>query len=232
MTIPDLGRGTTPPAETPAELPRRQPDVRDRVRDAAAKVFLAKGYGDATIQDIADELCLPKGSAYHHLRSKEDALFSVVCEGLRGMVERLKLIAEFPLSAEDRLRLALRDNVRSTVEDMNARVATTLHHDMRALTDEHRVEVYALRAQYEAFFMTIIEAGISSGEFRPLRSARIAVFGMFGMLSYFHRWFRVDGTLSYGEVAEIWNELVLQGLGADRGQGGAPHASNDAGPPA
>jgi iron-sulfur cluster repair protein YtfE (RIC family) len=42
---------------------------------AAAKVFRTKGYHAATVQDIADEVGILKGSLYHHVKSKEDLLY-------------------------------------------------------------------------------------------------------------------------------------------------------------
>src|SRR5437764_13543645 len=48
------------------------------VFEAAARVFHEKGYESATIQDIADEVGLLKGSLYHYFRSKEDLLFEMI----------------------------------------------------------------------------------------------------------------------------------------------------------
>ena len=44
---------------------------------AAAKVFYERGYSAATVQDIADELGILKGSLYHYIKTKEDLLFRV-----------------------------------------------------------------------------------------------------------------------------------------------------------
>ena len=38
---------------------------------AAAKVFRTKGYHAATVQDIADEVGILKGSLYHHARARK-----------------------------------------------------------------------------------------------------------------------------------------------------------------
>ena len=54
---------------------------RDReVLDAATKVFHTRGYADASVQDIADELGILKGSLYHYIDSKEDLLFRLLEE--------------------------------------------------------------------------------------------------------------------------------------------------------
>src|SRR3978361_1430139 len=48
----------------------RSPDVLE----AAIRVFHKKGYASASIQDVAEEVGVLKGSLYHYIDSKEDLL--------------------------------------------------------------------------------------------------------------------------------------------------------------
>lgn len=56
------------------------PEVtRQRILDAAEKLFAQKGYERTTIQDILDELeDLSKGAIYHHFKNKEAMLHALV----------------------------------------------------------------------------------------------------------------------------------------------------------
>lgn len=56
------------------------PEVtRQRILDAAKKLFAQKGYECTTIQDILDELeNLSKGAIYHHFKNKEAMLHALV----------------------------------------------------------------------------------------------------------------------------------------------------------
>lgn len=56
------------------------PEVtRQRILDAAKKLFAQKGYEHTTIQDILDELeDLSKGAIYHHFKNKEAMLHALV----------------------------------------------------------------------------------------------------------------------------------------------------------
>ena len=51
---------------------------RAEVFDAAAQIFYEKGYEAASIQDIADQLGLLKGSLYYYISSKEDVLYEII----------------------------------------------------------------------------------------------------------------------------------------------------------
>ena len=44
----------------------------EKILDAAALLFLQKGYQNTTLQDIIDATKLSKGAVYHHFRSKEE----------------------------------------------------------------------------------------------------------------------------------------------------------------
>ena len=44
----------------------------EKILDAAAQLFLQKGYQNTSLQDIIDATKLSKGAVYHHFRSKEE----------------------------------------------------------------------------------------------------------------------------------------------------------------
>src|SRR6266511_2814189 len=108
------------------------------VRRAAAQVFLEKGFRDATIQDIADRLEMPKGSAYYHMGSKEELFHEILVIGLTESVQRVETIAGYPLSALDRLRLLIRESIRSSIEEVHPPVVVKRADDIAFLTPEHR----------------------------------------------------------------------------------------------
>jgi AcrR family transcriptional regulator len=192
----------------------RRETRHDVVRRAAAQVFVEKGFRDTTIQDIADRLGIPKGSAYYHMGSKEELFYEILVVGVTELVERLETIASYPLSVLDRLRLAIRDNLRSAVEEIHAPVVLKLAQDIEFLTPEHRAEYIALRDRYQRCFVELIKEGIATGEIRPLPNPKIAAFGILGMLNNFGRWYRPGGPLSVNDVADIYWDFIRAGLAA------------------
>ncbi|WP_229796251.1 helix-turn-helix domain-containing protein, partial [Saccharothrix coeruleofusca] len=57
--------------------PELEPDARSRILDAAAEAFMAHGFANATIDDIAREVGATKGLVYYHFRSKFDIFLAV-----------------------------------------------------------------------------------------------------------------------------------------------------------
>src|SRR3954468_13338665 len=78
----------------------------EEVLDAAARVFARRGYSDASVQDVADELGILKGSLYHYIRAKEDLLFWLL-EAVHGDVQAIldEVAAEDGLGSLERIAL-------------------------------------------------------------------------------------------------------------------------------
>ncbi len=62
----------------------------NNIKNAAAKVFREKGYKEATLEDIAKEINMLKGSLYYYIEKKEDLLYAVVETPLNEMTTNLK----------------------------------------------------------------------------------------------------------------------------------------------
>ena len=72
-------------------------DARRALLDAAAKVFVERGYREASIDDIASAAGYSKGAVYWHFDSKEDLFFTLLDERVdQPMREAMELLASAP----------------------------------------------------------------------------------------------------------------------------------------
>jgi AcrR family transcriptional regulator len=192
----------------------RQISTKNAVQIAAAQVFLERGYTDASIQEIADRLGIPKGSAYHHVQSKEQLLYDVLTSGMDDLLQRLATIVGYPLSAAERLRLAMWDSLRASFDEERPATGVALYPDIRYLSDAHRKSYVESRDRYQNLLEGLLEQGIEAGEFRAIESPKMVIFGLLGMLANARLWFRPDGDLTLQDVAAYWWDLVFSGLRA------------------
>jgi len=51
---------------------------RERIMNAALKVFSKKGYHNATMEEISETACLAKGTLYHYFKNKEELFKEIV----------------------------------------------------------------------------------------------------------------------------------------------------------
>lgn len=63
---------------------QRAIETRQRILEAATNVFARRGYGQATVSEIAAEAGISMGALYHHFPSKEDLYRALLDDHLRS----------------------------------------------------------------------------------------------------------------------------------------------------
>jgi AcrR family transcriptional regulator len=76
-------------AEAPTRRQRRRQRVEDQILDGATQMFLAKGIGATTMQDIATEVDVAQGTLYNYFPNKEALTLSVVRRLINGYAREL-----------------------------------------------------------------------------------------------------------------------------------------------
>jgi TetR/AcrR family fatty acid metabolism transcriptional regulator len=88
--------------------PTRGQMRRHAIMQAAAEVFGEKGYGGATISEIAGKAGIAEASIYQYFKSKEDLLLSVPGNWFDELSEELERVFSARLNAYERLLYLLR----------------------------------------------------------------------------------------------------------------------------
>lgn len=79
-------------------------DNRERILDAANRLFYIKGYNQTSFADVADEVGISKGNLHYHFRSKDDLLEAIISLRINAIEKNLsQWDEEFP-DAKDKLR--------------------------------------------------------------------------------------------------------------------------------
>jgi AcrR family transcriptional regulator len=82
-------------------------DIRDLILDAVDVLLARYGYKKMTIEDVAREVGIGKGTIYLHFPGKEELILSHIDRIAERLVEKLREIAGSPESSERRLRRML-----------------------------------------------------------------------------------------------------------------------------
>jgi len=139
-------------------------DISDLILDAADRLLARYGYKKMTMDDVAKEVGIGKGTIYLHFKSKEEIALARVDRIVDRLNERLRAIADSNSSATDRLgrmlleRVLFRfDSVKHYTESLSdvlaaIRPALLVRHN-RHFDEEERV------------FAALLKEGKSDGEF-------------------------------------------------------------------
>lgn len=143
------------------------------ILDAARKVFGEKGFADATVDMIAAEAGVAKGTLYLYYESKEAIFWTALVSRFREMLERTRRAVECEKGTEAKIRAALRvrfECFRSDEQFVRMYV-TEFGHICRTQQGAAH-ELYVEGAQ---FLAGILKAGVDAGEVRPLPPMQTAV---------------------------------------------------------
>src|SRR3954471_13713742 len=85
--------------------------TRDAILDAADRLLASYGYKKMTIDDLAREVGIGKGSVYLHFKSKEEIALTHIDRLFERCLETLRVIAAKPLKPDECLRRMLVERV-------------------------------------------------------------------------------------------------------------------------
>ena len=195
------------------ELSRRR-----AIEDVASELFRAHGYAATSVRDIARVLDIQGASLYAHVTSKEDVLWAIVDRSATRFEAAAEAATVQVAGARQdpvtTLAALVRAHVRVITDDVGA--AAVFVHEWRALGPERRAAVLERRDAYERRFRDLIEAGIATGDFEMTDPA-LAATAVLSALNAIPGWYRPDGRLAAGRIADHFVDLILRMLhGASR----------------
>lgn len=180
------------------------------IREVAARMFRQKGYNSTSIQDIADEVGLLKGSLYYHIDSKEDLLLEVIRRAHERGLEDTRRWAESDAEPAEKLRMAIRIHVTSNLSRLDE--VGVFFHDFRSLSDDRREEIIKDRDYFDAVLRDVVREGQGSGAFDPDADPKMVVMALLGMINWTYQWYSPQGQLDPDAIADAFADIVLRGL--------------------
>lgn len=157
--------------------PRRSEHIRDALLEAGVAQLSSHGYHGTGIQQILDEVNVPKGSFYNFFASKEAFVAEVIASYAQNLLQQLE-----DFIAGDGQHLSAKAQLQAIYEFSLDKVANSdyqqacligaMSSEIAAQSDVCRDELKTATKQLMAFFIARIRAGQSAGEFREDVSAK------------------------------------------------------------
>jgi AcrR family transcriptional regulator len=193
--------------KTQAEGGRQRRNRRDDVIEAAVRVFHQKGYASASIQDVAAEVGVLKGSLYHYIDSKEDLLARIFEDSaghFEAMLDEASGLDERPVERLRSFGYACSLWYLQNIERMAIYVTEWKH-----LTGKRRKEVVRIREEYERRVSGLIAEVVEAGEATPELDVNFATYFIFGALNGLPSWYRRRGPDPAERIADAYAALIV-----------------------
>lgn len=135
---------------------------RNKIIDAAERIFSKQGYYQTSMQDIADEAKVAKGTLYYHFKSKDELFVELLESGTGYITKELQksFNKQVPLKSqiEDFIREAILICLKyKTLMDI-------LFNELsNGMMDDVLERIEVIKEKYIAIFKTILEEGYQSG---------------------------------------------------------------------
>jgi AcrR family transcriptional regulator len=198
--------------------------VMSEILEHATRLFAERGYDGTTLQDIADAIGITRPGLYHYINSKEQLLAALVrdvSENTAHIVREVRLRTD--LSSVEKLRTVVRGLVLQRARSPEH--FRVLDRTEASLPKEIAAQHLKARREVLAEMRTIIEEGVSRGEFRP-RDERLAALSVIGMCNWVAWWFHPGSSHPAEPVADQLAQNAIDMLAYPEGTGPltpAPH---------
>lgn len=201
-------------AKKPAKRKQQQKVPRKRraeVLDIAARVFHEQGYEATSIQDIADELGVLKGSVYYYISGKEDVLFELLQEVHKAALKAVREAVEQDGTPLQKI-YAFVETLSRFNADNQVRMGIFLH-DFRSLSEDRRHEIVRERDRYDRILRKLISEGQEEGEVCPGLDAKLSALAIMGMINTIYQWYQPGGRMKSDTIGSSYANLVIRALG-------------------
>ena len=181
--------------------------AKGRLLATAATLFNQKGYERTTVRDIASAVGIQSGSIFHHFKTKEAILKSVMEETIIFNTRLMKTKLEIAKSPKEKL-LALIVCELESINGVTGDAMAVLVYEWRSLNEQNQADILKLRDEYETLWINTLtlakEEGYIEGDVFILRRF------LTGALSWSKTWFSNTGKVSLELLAEEALRLAVK----------------------
>jgi AcrR family transcriptional regulator len=200
----------TRPAATAAAATAPVGDGRwQRIFEAACEVIGRRGYGDASMREIARVAGLPIATMYQTIGAKEDLLFMITEGCMRQLFDTFQQGLGGDGTAEGRVREAISAYVDYI--DRNRKYINLVYRETRSLSPANRERIFAIERDFAAKWRALLDTGVAEGALRCADTEFAAHALYFLCTIWALRHWALDG-FDAAQVKTCLGDLVLDGL--------------------
>jgi len=210
-----IAKRKTPPKplrarKAPRTVSKAKPETRlEEVLQSAANIFFAKGFHATSIEDVARDVGMLKGSLYYYIKSKDDLLFQLLMAGIEDgdayIAKHIDLAGE-PVAQLER---AIRAQIDYIIQN---RVPFGLFlHEFDSLSGKRQHKLISVMSRYNSRFVDLVRHGQETGrliEGEPW----LIVNGILGMCNWLYRWYDTDHISDPEQVKQVFLRMILHGI--------------------
>jgi AcrR family transcriptional regulator len=181
----------------------------EEVLNSAANLFYAKGFHGTTIEDVARDVGMLKGSLYYYITSKEDLLYQLLLTVIERGDEYIAKRVDPSGEPVEQLQKAIEAQIDLIIENQ-VRVGLFFH-EFDALPVKRQQKVLAVMNRYNNRFVELVKKGQEQGQFVD-GEPWLIVNGLLGMCNWIYRWHHPEHPTDVREVKRAFVGMTMKGI--------------------
>ncbi len=182
---------------------------KDIIVKAGAALFREKGFGAASMRDLAENIGIEAASLYNHIRSKNEILESVcfaVANRFNTYFDEVDTSGEGVLQ---KIETMLRFHIQQMIENHEEVIVSD--REWKHLDEPYRSNFHNQRRNYRKRFAALLEEGIKKGDIKKI-DAPTAILVMLHAVSGIESWHRSTAKISAKELEDNMIMILIDGL--------------------
>jgi AcrR family transcriptional regulator len=181
----------------------------EEVLQSAANIFFAKGFHATSIEDVARDVGMLKGSLYYYIKSKDDLLFQLLLAGIEdgdAFIARQIDVAGDPV---EQLERAIRAQIDYIIQN---KVPFGLFlHEFDSLSGKRQHKLISVMSRYNSRFVELVRRGQQQGRLID-GEPWLIVNGILGMCNWLYRWYDTDHVSGPEQIKQVFLRMILSGI--------------------
>jgi AcrR family transcriptional regulator len=185
-------------------------EKKRKIYNAAAELFVEKGYGSASMRELADKVGLEPSSLYSHIRSKDEILSSICTRAADYFVDGIRTIYKSDKDAICKLDAIISLHLEAAYTSFSSVVV--FNDEWKHLQGDVLVDFLTKRKLYEQYLLKIIKQGIDDNKIKKL-NPRFILFTFLSSIKWIYHWYSPSKKINKKALEREVKEMVIRGLG-------------------
>lgn len=182
---------------------------KEDILRSASLVISRQGFHNTTLEDIAAELLMTKGSLYYYFKNKEEILFRCHDLILSEAMEQMESIFQEDILSVKKMEKAIKMHLGIAIQEKE--IFNLIVKPEQIFSEENIEAIIKKRDKYADLFDKILIQGADRGEFN-LPNLKMARMIILGATNWVQVWYSPKGDFSKEELQNIYSEYLLKML--------------------
>jgi len=182
---------------------------KEVIIDKATRLFMEKGFGSASMRDIAEHVGVEAASLYNHIQSKSEILQDICFKVANQFIQNLEQVEASSASALEKMETLIRFHIRMMLQQYESIYISD--HEWRHLPEPYLSNFLNQRRHYRKRLASIIEQGTQNGQMKQIEPY-VAVLTILSAISGIESWHRSRKTITEDVLEENMVKFLVEGL--------------------